>query len=469
MNIADGMERCSGMKTMQNQMLRGAISQLKELDAMLQCDTPVDPKYELGSVLSYFRNEQPILFTNVKGSSVPIAAGLYGNRQLICDMLGVTVKGRISRLLDAISRPGKPRIAEYAPVQEIVITSNIDLPHIFPVPTSHERDSAPFLTAGMLVYKDPETGVMQTAVRRFQVNGGNSVNVLVSPASPHLRTILENCRINGRDFECAIILGYDASLLLSSQISSSKYGLDKYAVDSALRGESLELVRCKTIDVLVPSQAEIVLEGVIAPGSTGPEGPFAELMGYYSTKAEAPLMRITAITHRKQPIFQHCFPSREEHLAYGMIKEAETYAALSSVVDVQDVNYTLGGGCRLHVAVSIKKRSAGDAKSTILTVLGSYKDVKSVVVVDEDINIFDSMDLELALASRFQASRDLVLVPGALGSALEPSYFETGTVDKLGFDATKPFGATYSNYERAAIPGMDDSFSILKYNLRKQA
>ena len=466
MYIADGTGRCSGMKTTQNQMLRGAISQLEALGAIRRCETPVDPKYELGAVLSHFRNEQPILFTNVKGSSVPVAGGLYGNRKLICNMLGVTGKERIPRLLDAIARPRQPRLAEYAPVQETVITSNIDLTRIFPVPTSHEKDSAPFLTAGMLVFKDPETGFMQTAVRRFQVNGGDSINVLVSPASPHLRAVLETCRANGRPLECAVILGYDASLLLSSQISSAKYGLDKYAVDSALRGEPLELVRCKTVDILVPSQAEIILEGVIAPGSVGPEGPFAELMGYYSTKADAPLMKITAITHRKQPIFHHCFPCREEHLAYGMIKEAETYAALSSVVDVQDVNYTLGGGCRLHVAVSIKKRSAGDGKSAILTVLGSYKDVKSVVVVDEDINIFDSMDLELALASRFQASRDLVLVPGALGSALEPSYFETGTVDKMGFDATKPLGATHSNYERAVIPGMNEGFSIQKYVLR---
>ena len=444
-------------------MLRAALAYLEQAGKLKTCSTRVDPKFELGAVLSYYNSEQPILFTDVAGSRVPIAGGLYGNRTLICEMLGTTVEERIPKLLNAIARPQKPRIVSSGPVQEQVTTHGIDILRMFPVPTSNEKDSAPFLTAGMLVYRDFETGKMQMAVRRFQVNGGNSINALISPASPHLRSLLEKCRAQKRPMECAVILGYDASLLLSSQISSGKYGLDKYEVDSALRGEPLELVRCKTVDLLVPAQAEIVFEGVIRPDVKGPEGPFAELMGYYSTQADEPLMEITAVTQRRDAIFQHCFPCREEHLAYGMIKEAEAFAALSTVVDVKDVNYTLGGGCRLHVAVSIRKRSAGDGKSAILSVLGGYKDVKAVIVVDDDVDIFNLMDLEFALASRFQASTDLVMIPGALGSPLEASYFERGVTDKLGIDATKPLGATHASYERAIIPGFDKSFDIRKY------
>ncbi|MBQ7262318.1 MAG: UbiD family decarboxylase, partial [Synergistaceae bacterium] len=253
-----------------------------------------------------------------------------------------------------------------------------------------------------------------------------------------------------------VVLGYDAPFLLASQIGSGKYGLDKYEVDSALRGEPLELVRCRTIDLEVPAWAEIVIEGRIEPGHAGPEGPFAELMGYYSTVAPAPLMEVSAVTHRDAPIFQHAFPCREEHLAYGVIKEAEIFAALSHTVDVRDVNLTLGGGCRLHAVVSIRKRSPGDGKSAILGTLGAYKDIKHVVVVDDDVDIYDMAEVEAAIASRFQASRDLVIVEGALGSPLEASHMERGVSDKMGLDATKPLDEKVALYRPAIIPGFDD-------------
>ena len=450
--------------TAERQMMRGALEKLRESGDLLVCEAPVDPKFELGAVLSYYNNEKPILFENVKGSGVAVAGGVFGNRRLICDMLGTTVEGRIPRMLNAIANPAKPTVVPTGPVQENIVTRGIDLLRMFPIPTSNELDSGPFITAGMIAYRDIETGRVHMAVRRFQVNKGASINVLVSPASPHLNAMLKECARQDRTLECALILGYDASLLLASQISSSKYGLDKYEVDSALRGEPLELVRCHSIDFEVPAFAEIVLEGVIKPGNVGREGPFAELMSYYSEVGEAPLMDITCVTHRNQPIFQHAFPCREEHLAYGMVKEVEIYAALSHTVDVQDVNLTIGGGCRLHTVVSIKKRSAGDGKSAILGVLGYYKDIKHVVVVDDDVDIFDMLDVEAAIAARFQAGRDLLVVNGALGSPLEPSHLEAGTSDKLGFDCTKPLGDTLPHYLKAVIPGFDPkTFDIKKY------
>lgn len=226
----------------------------------------------------------------------------------------------------------------------------------------------------------------------------------------------------------------------------------------------MELVRCKTVALEVPAWAEIVLEGRINPGMTTPEGPFAELMGYYSTVAPAPLMEVTAVTHRNSPIFQHAFPCREEHLAYGMIKEAELFSALAHTVDVQDINLTVGGGCRLHAVVSIKKRAPGDGKSAILGVLGAYKDVKHVVVVDDDVDIYDNDAVEAAIASRFQASQDLVVVNGALGSPLEASHMERGISDKMGLDATKPLGDKSPLYKAAVIPCFDQvRSSIDKY------
>jgi 2,5-furandicarboxylate decarboxylase 1 len=372
----------------------------------------------------------------------------------------------MEKLAGAIASPAKPRLLDKGPVQEKQITHGIDLPRMYPIPTSNELDSAPFITAGLFVLKDPETGRVHMAVRRFQINGGNSINVLVSGASPRLLQTLADCektKRDLRDLQCAVVLGYDAPFLLSSQISSQKYGLDKYEVDSAMRGEPLELVRCCSIDLEIPAHAEIVMEGVLRAGRTGPEGPFAELMGNYSEAGTAPLMEVTAVMQRSSPIFQHAFPCREEHLAYGIMREVEIYAALGSVVDVRDVNLTVGGGCRLHAVVSIRKRREGDGKSAVLTTLGAYKDIKHVVVVDDDVDIYDPADVEFALATRFQASKDLVMIPDALGSPLDASHMERGVSDKLGFDATKPLGPTVKRYERAIIPGFGENFDIKKY------
>lgn len=440
---------------MERQMLRSVLERLRGQNRLRECVVSVDPRFELGAVLSVFNNEQPVLFKKVKGSNIPVAGAIYGNRSIILDLLGTTVEKRLFRLMGAIASPAKPRLLDRGPVQENVVTSGIDLLRMLPVPTSNEKDAAPYLCAGAFVVKDTDTGKTQMAVRRIQVLGGNKLYILVSGASPHLQSEIRRCAEKGKALECAVVLGYDAPFLLASQIGSGKYGLDKYEVDSALRGEPLELVRCRTIDLEVPAWAEIVLEGKIAPGRAEPEGPFAELMGYYSTVAPAPVMEVTAVTHRNAPIFQHAFPCREEHLAYGMIKEAEIFAALAHTVDVRDVNLTLGGGCRLHAVVSLRKRSEGDGKSAILGVLGAYKDVKHVVAVDDDVDIYDTAEVEAAIASRFQASHDLVVVHGALGSPLEASHMERGVSDKMGLDATKPLGERAGLYEAAVIPGFD--------------
>ena len=450
--------------TTEGQMLRGALARLEESGHLRVCKVPVDPKFELGAVLCYYDNQVPVLFTSVKGGKMPVAGAVFGNRGLFYTMLGTTQEGRIPKIMNALANPAKPRLLQDGPVRENRVTSGIDIGRLLPVPTSNQLDSGPFITAGILAYKDVETGKTHMAVRRFQVNRGASVNVLVSPASPHLNAMLTECARQKRPLECAVILGYDACLLLSSQISSSKYGLDKYEVDSALRGQPLALVPCHTINFVVPAFAEIVLEGVIKPCKTGREGPFAELMSYYSEPADAPLIDITCVMHRNEPIFQHAFPCREEHLAYGMIKEAEIYAMLAHTVDVRDVNLTLGGGCRLHAVVSLKKRAAGDGKTAILGVLGCYKDIKHVVVVDEDVDIFDMMEVEAAIAGRFQAAHDLVRIHGALGSPLEPSHLEAGISDKLGLDCTKPLGDSRAHYVKAVIPEFDKkTFAIDRY------
>lgn len=435
-------------------MLRYTLNKLNSLGYTKTCSKKVDPKFELGAVLRYFDNEVPIIFDNVAGYDMSLVGGLYGNRQIFYDLMDTDKDNRIFKIMDAIANPKDIKRISSGPIKENIITRNIDITKLFPIPTSHEKDSSSFITSGMLIVKDPDTNDTHMAVRRFQVNSKTNISALVSGASPHLRDIIQKSDEKNRPIQCAVVLGYDAEYLIASQISSSKYGLDKHKVYSALRGEPLEVVKCHSVDIEVPAYCEIVLEGEIVPNKKITEGPFGELMGYYGEIAPNPVMEIKAIMHRNNAIFQHAFPCREEHLSNGLIREVETYSVLNSVVEVKDVNITVGGGCRLHAIVSINKRNEGDGKSAILSSLGSSKDLKHVVIVDEDVDIYSYKDVEFALSSRVQAGDDVVIIKNALGSALEASHVYKGLSDKMGIDATKPLNE--ESFERAIIPDYED-------------
>lgn len=441
-------------------MLRATMSELKRKGYLLECNKEVDPKFELGAVLKYYKNEVPMLFNRVKGSTVPVVGALFGSRKLYYEMLGTTKEERIFKMMDAVANPMPAKSVSKGPIMENIITKNIDIPKMFPIPTFHEKDSSSYITAGLVVVKDPETGKNHVSVRRLQVNEGNEISILI--ASPLATNHFLEMEKQNKPVEVAIVLGYDYSLLLASQISSQTYGVDKYEVDSALRGEPTELVKCQTVDIEVPAYSEIVFEGIIKPNKREIEGPFAELMGYYGAVAPHPVVEVKAIMHRNNPIFQTAFPCREEHLSNGLIREMELYLAVKNLVDVKDVNVSISGGCRFHAFVSINKRNEGDGKSAILGALASSKDVKHVVIVDDDVDIFDPDEIEWAIATRVQASKDLVIIPDALGSGLEPSHVVKGTTDKLGIDATKPLGEKSEKFERAIIPGYE-KIDIQKY------
>lgn len=251
-------------------MLRAALKKLENKGQLLECNKEVDPKFELGAVLKYFNNEKPILFKQIKGYKIPVIGAMFGNRDLYYEMIGTTKEERIFKMMNAIANPKPTKLLAKGPVMENIITRNIDLQKLFPIPTFHGGDSSSYITAGLVVLKDPETGHRHVSVRRLQINGGNEMNILV--ASPLARSQYEFMERQNKPLEVAIILGYDYHLLLASQISSATYGVDKYEVDSALRGEALELVPCQSVDLEVPAYAEIVLEGIMPPNKRVEEG-----------------------------------------------------------------------------------------------------------------------------------------------------------------------------------------------------
>ena len=439
---------------MKEQMLRGCLPKLKSEYGLLECQVPVDPAFEMGGILEKLGNTQPVLFRNVKGHNMPVIGGMFGNREMFYDFTSTTRQERLVKYMEAIARPQPPQLVAQGPVQENIIRRRIDLGRFMPIPTFHEADSSSFITAGIMVIKDPETGKTFTSIRRLQFNGQNRLSVLVT--SEPLSGMIGDMQSQGKDLEVAIVLGYDYNYCLASQVSTDMYGVDKHWIDSALRNEPLRLVKCATVDLEVPADAEIVLEGIIPARESEVEGPFGELMGYYGQVKTHPVMRVNAVMHRNDPIMQISAPCKEEHLSNGLIRDVELYAHVSRFADVCDVNVTIGAGCRFHGLVSIRKKNPGDARTAIITALSSTKDMKHVVIFDDDIDIFDPGDVEGAIASRVQASKDVVIIPGALGTGLDPSHLLENTTDKMGIDATKPLGEAGKGFEKARIPGYGD-------------
>lgn len=445
---------------MERQMLRSVLERLREKNLLLECNKEVDTIYEMGAVLKHFNNKRPMLFNKIRNSQISSIGGLYGDREIIYDLLNIDHENRIERFMDAIVNPEPYKILNNGPIKENIIKRNIDLEKLLPINKFQEKDSSSFITAGVMVVKDPTTGKYFTSIRRLQVNGGNKLSALI--ASPKLTNDFLKLEKQNKPLEVAIVFGYDAAFLMASQISSATYGIDKYEIDSRLRGEPLELVKCETVDLLVPANAEIVLEGRIVSGKRETEGPFGELMGYYGHVAPHPIIEIDGVMHRDNPIYQTAFPCREEHVSNGMIREIELYYHLKNQLDVVDVYVTEGGGYRFNAIISIRKQKEGDAKTAILASLGLNKDLKQVVIVDEDVDIFNLQDIEWAITTRSQASLDYVIVEGALGSSLEPSHDLRGVTDKIGIDATKPLSDEKEKFSRAIIPGYD-KIDISKY------
>jgi 2,5-furandicarboxylate decarboxylase 1 len=257
----------------------------------------------------------------------------------------------------------------------------------------------------------------------------------------------------GRPLEAAIVVGIDPLTLLASQ-AIAPIDVDELEIAGALHRRPLSVVKCLTSDLRVPAEAEIVIEGRLLPGVRAPEGPFGEFPQYYGERAERHVMEIDAVTHRKDAIFHTIVGGGLEHLLLGAIpREATLLAHLQrSFPNVRDVHLSRGGACRYHLYVQIRKRQEGEAKNIMLGAFAGHYDVKHVIVVDEDVDIHNPAEVEWAVATRFQADRDLVVVPESQGSKLDPSTRD-GVGAKMGLDATKPLAAAEMTFKRIRVPG----------------
>lgn len=431
--------------------MRALLDDWEHRGILYRVKKEVDPRYELGAVINSKNGTQPFLFEKIKGYQSAMAAGLGGDRDLVADSIGVETSELIPKLIDSIVNPVPTTLKEIGPVQENLVTGDFDLADLFPIATYHEGDSGSYYVAGILVVKDLSGQKRYTSIRRMQYLGGNRTNILIT--SPELLEQYAHFEKLEQPMEIAVMFGVVPAVVLSSQISTHLYHADKLNVAGALLGQSLDVVRCKTVDLEVLADAEIVFEGRMLPHEREMEGPFGELAGYYGFRSPQPIVEISAVTYRNNAINQTIFPSSyEERLPMAIVREAVLLSTVRQVVPgIKAVHIPMGGVARYHAVIQIEKKTEGDGKQAALAAFASDKDLKHVVVVNDDVDIFNPEDVEWAIATRVQAASDVFIVPGAKGSPLEASHNLRGVTDKMGIDATYPLGQE-EMFKRTSIP-----------------
>ncbi|MEM4383372.1 MAG: UbiD family decarboxylase [Candidatus Caldarchaeum sp.] len=420
----------------------------------------VDPKYELSAVLRKLQAEgryPAVLFHRVKGTRMKTVSNLFASRK----RLALALESSEDRLLESYmageeSRM-RPKKVDTGPVKDRVLTGDDVNLEALPRIVHCEKDAGPYITAGVMVTRDAQSGAYDLGIFRMQFKGRNKIGVLFGDYSKAARVIRMN-ETENKPTECAVFIGHHPACILASQ-TKVPYGIDEYEVASGLLNEQIEITECETVDLEVPSRAEVVLEGIILPRVREPEGPFGEYTWYYGQERESHVMQVTAITYREEAIFHDIFSAHPDHNMTALIqREAVLYKRVKMLVpSLRTVRLPISGVCR-HVAyISIKKEFDGQGKLAALAALAADPLSKLVIVVDDDIDVANESEVMWAVATRVQADRAIFVVPEAYVSELDPSSYSIygrNTRDSLNtkwaIDATKPVGLPFE--ERADVP-----------------
>jgi UbiD family decarboxylase len=398
-----------------------------------------------------FDDNGPILFfEKLKDSNVRVIANISGTRKRICAALNVHPDQLYRRLLWAWRSPKKPKIKADGTVKE-VSEKKIDLSKI-PILTHFERDAGPYITSGVIHARSVDGSIENLSVHRLQVLDKNHLAIRLVPR--HLFKLWNDAKRAGKDLEIAISIGVHPAILLAAS-SPVPFGVNEFDVANALLNNHLRLIHCENVDADTPADAELVLEGRISAAKEVLEGPFVDITGTYDVQRKQPVVEVVGVMHRRDYVYEGLLPSGAEHrLLMGLPHEVLIWESVSKVVPkVYAVNLSAGGNGWLHAVIAIEKQLDGDGKNALLAAFAAHPSLKHAAVVDSDINVFDASEVEWAIATRFQAKEDLIIIENARGSTLDSSADqETGLTSKMGVDATRPFTKPREKFEKAKIP-----------------
>ena len=423
--------------------LRSFIAELeaKSPEEIARVNKPLSPRYEISALLTHLEKIKrfPLLFfEKVKGSNAPVVINAQASRRLMAIALDGKPEDLARKFGERQSEPIPPVEVTDAPVQEVTkLGDEADLTEV-PMLTHYDVNAAPYITAGVVVAADPDTGVRNTSYNRLMMAGKRELRIFMA-IGRHLWTLHNKFERRDQPLPIAIVIGVHPLFSLGAQ-ALTPADEDEYGVIGGMMNEPLRLVKAKTVPILVPADAEMIIEGKMLPHVRRTEGPFGEFTGHAVPQDERQIIEVTAITHRKNYIFQDIHAGYTEHKLMGAVpREAALLKAVrQSVPTVKNVCMPVSGNCRFHAYVSIAKRTPGQAKNAICAAFAADMLLKHVVIVDDDIDIFDEERVLWAISNRFQADRDLVVIANAQGSELDPSAGPGGVNAKMGLDATKP-------------------------------
>ena len=428
--------------------LRTFIDTLRSRGELIEIDREVSPELEMAGVISALEGKAAH-FPHAQREGYSVVSGICAHREQFALALDIQPAELVHVMAEALAHPTAPDVVENAPCQEIV-EHNVDLNRL-PILTHTTLDKGPYVTTGIIVVNDPDFGLNVSFHRLMQIGSREFVARVVEGRDLH--TTLGR---SSKDIQIAICIGNSLPVLLAAAMSPKK-GVNELHIANALHPTLL--THCVLSNLLVPAETEIVLEGRLTHRMAD-EGPFIDLTMTLDFVRQQPVIEIDCVTHRKNPIYHALLPGRSEHrLLMGMPREPTIYAEVSRECDCRNIFITPGGNSWLHAVVQIEKHHPDDGLKAIEAAFRGHTSLKHVVVVDADVNLFDVSEVEWAIATRFQADRDLVLRSDQPSSSLDPSATHVPggktRTSKMGLDATIPWvspdGKPSSDEERESF------------------
>lgn len=446
---------------MASRSFRQWLEELDRKDDLVNIDRPVSTEFEAAAFIKKSCDVAgpAFRFSNIEGHEMAVTGGLYGAKRRVLDALGVESHAAgVEKYLNIIENPVTPVLVDDGPIQEVVETEP-DLENI-PIVKHSERDAGHYITAGVAVAELPHTGSRGQGIHRMLRRGPRELTIW----APEERRIGYAYRLNadtGQPTEVAVVLGASPAVTMGA-ITSVGHGVDKFGVAGAIQDKPVELVQCETVDLAVPADAELVIEGKILPDTSVPEAPFGEVAGCYSGRQRTPIVEVSAITKRADAIYHTIltgFPPTENSLMQWVPRSARVRRdAERAVPGVHQAMVKCGetGGNGVYEAfVAIDKRLDGDPWNVICSVLGGRSQAKYCTVVDDDVDLTDERQVNWAMNTRVQPVRDVHTFPTMDGGPLDPSGDHRQS-QKMGIDATVPLDEDWTRYERVEVPGTDN-------------
>jgi 2,5-furandicarboxylate decarboxylase 1 len=461
--------------------LRSYLQQLIEhdRDQLMVVEREVDPEFEVAAIVDGMRANArypkfpAVLFTNVKGSEVPLLINLHGTYERLALSIDSTVQSMVEEFARREANPIPVQRVERAeaPVKEVLWTGAEANLCRLPILRHQELDAGRYVTSAVSVTRDPASGVLNGGIFRAQLHGEQELGFQVG-AYQSTRYIFLARQEHGEPLEVAMVIGHHPAWLLAGTTNPPGLGGELEVAGGLLR-QPLEVVRAETLDLDVPARAEIVIEGIVDtnPDRYRNEGPFGEYPRYYTGSGKQPVFKVTAITTRRNPIYVDVFNAHDEHLAIGGL--ARMGFLLNRVRDVSPgvtgLHLPLSGSARNHAYVSMKKRADGEPHLVAFALMAYSQATKHVFIVDDDIDVTNESDVLWALATRFQADKDLVTIRNSIGSHLNPPTYaykrdEKGTLEtKLIFDCTRSLSGREFPPATRVPPSVKERFSSNDY------